>query len=238
MGDSVKTDVEPLVAGDKISWDEFIRRWEGVPKMEHAELIGGVVYMPSPVSMPHAEMSNLVGYWLRHYQGHTPGCRSGTDATWRMGDDGPQPDQFLRILPSHGGQSDMERVYARGAPELIVEVSLSSEDYDLHEKRDLYETAGVREYIVVLLREREVRWFRLTDDGYAIQSANENENENEDEDARGVIKSSVFPGLWLDVPALLAERTKEVLATLEEGLASDEHAEFVRRLQAQAESES
>ena len=153
-----------------------------------------------------------------------------------MDDDGQQPDQFLRILPSHGGQSDMERVYPRGAPELIVEVSLSSEDYDLHEKKDLYETAGVLEYVVVLLREREVRWFRLTDGKFAIQSANEDENENENE--RGVIKSAVFPGLWLDVPALLAERTKEVLSTLVEGLASDEHAEFVRRLQARADSAS
>ena len=236
MSNSVKTDVEPLVAGDKLDWDEFIRRWEGVPEMEHAELVGGVVYMPSPVSMPHAKMSFFVGHWLHHYAIHTPGCEGGTDATWRMGDDGPQPDAFLRILPSHGGQSDMERVYPRGAPELLVEVSLSSEDYDLHQKKKLYETAGVREYVVILLREREVRWFRLTDGKFAMQSANENENENED--ARGVIKSAVFPGLWLDVPALLAERTKEVLSTLQDGIASDEHAEFVRRLQAQAESKS
>ena len=232
MSDSVKTEVEPLVAGDKLSWDEFIRRWEGVPEMERAELIGGIVYMPSPVSLPHAKMTNWVGYWLLHYEIHTPGCECGANATWRMGDDGPQPDEFLRILPAHGGQSDMERVYPRGAPELLVEVSLSSEDYDLHQKKDLYEAAGVCEYVVVLPREREVRWFRLTDRKFAIQSANKNE------DARGVIKSAVFPGLWLDVPALLAGRTKEVLSTLQEGLASDEHAEFVRRLQAQAESKS
>ena len=232
MGDSVKTEVAPLVAGDKLSWDEFIRRWEGVPEMENAELMGGIVYMPSPVSLPHAEMTRWVSLWLGYYETHTPGCRGGSNATWRMGDDGPQPDEFLRILPSHGGQSDMERVYPRGAPELIVEVSLSSEDYDLHQKKDLYETAGVLEYVVVLLREREVRWFRLTDGKFAIQSA------NKDEDARGVIKSAVFPGLWLDVPALLAGRTKEVLSTLVAGLASDEHAEFVRRLQARADSAS
>ena len=229
MGDSVKTEVEPLVAGDKLSWHEFIRRWEGEPEMENAELIGGLVYMPTPVRLSHGEMSSRVGFWLCHYTIYTPGCEGGTRATWRMGDyDGPQPDQFQRILPSHGGQSDMERVYPRGAPELIVEVSLSSKDYDLHEKKNLYETAGVCEYVAVLLREREVRWFRLTDEGYSMQSP----------DARGVIKSAVFPGLWLDVPALLSERTKEVLSMLQEGLASEEHAEFVLRLQAQAESKS
>ena len=232
MGDSVKTEVAPLVAGDKLSWDEFIRRWEGVPEMENAELIGGIVYMPSPVSLPHGKMSNWVSLWLGYYEIHTPGCECAENTTWRMGDDGPQPDEFLRILPLHGGQSDMESVYPRGAPELIVEVSLSSEDYDLHQKKDLYETAGVLEYVVVLLREREVRWFRLTDGKFAIQSA------NKDEDARGVIKSAVFPGLWLDVPALLAGRTKEVLSTLVAGLASDEHADFVRRLQARADSAS
>ncbi len=232
MGDSIKTEVEPLVAGDKLSWHEFIRRWETMPEMENAELIGGIVYMPSPVSLPHGEMTRWVGLWLGYYEAHTPGCRGAANTTWRMGDDGPQPDEFLRILPSHGGQSDMERVYPRGAPELIVEVSLSSEDYDLHEKKDLYEAAGVCEYVAVLLREREVRWFRLADGKFTIQSANENEN------ARGVIKSAVFPGLWLDVPALLAERTQEVLSTLQEGLASCEHAEFVRRLQARAESGS
>jgi len=45
-----------------------------------------------------------------------------------------------------------------------------------------------------------------------------------------VIRSDVFPGLWLDVPALLKGDLARVLATLQRGLRSVEHAEFVTEL--------
>ena len=51
-------------------------------------------------------------------------------------------------------------------------------------------------------------------------------------DDAGVLRSEVFPGLWLDVPALIADNLANLLATLQRGLSSDEHTSFVAQLTA------
>ncbi|MFO0926368.1 MAG: hypothetical protein U0736_04925 [Gemmataceae bacterium] len=40
--------VPPLLAGDHLSRAEFLRRWDALPDLKRAELIGGVVYMRRP----------------------------------------------------------------------------------------------------------------------------------------------------------------------------------------------
>ena len=137
----------PLVTGEKLTREEFLRRWEVLPELKHAELIGGVVYVPSPLSLAHSSHHSLANLWLGHYAAFTPGCGGGLEATWLMLTDAPQPDVHLRILPESGGQSRVEGAYAEGAPELIVEISLSRASHDLGPKLDLYRRAGVREYI-------------------------------------------------------------------------------------------
>jgi hypothetical protein len=47
----------------------------------------------------------------------------------------------------------------------------------------------------------------------------------------GIIRSEVFPGLWLAPAALLAGDLLRVLAVLQQGLASPEHAAFAAALQ-------
>ena len=49
-------------------------------------------------------------------------------------------------------------------------------------------------------------------------------------DPDGLYRSKVFPGLWLDPVALLNEDLNQVIATLDRGLASPEHASFIKRL--------
>jgi hypothetical protein len=49
-------------------------------------------------------------------------------------------------------------------------------------------------------------------------------------DAGGVIHSRIFPGLHLAVDALLAGDMVKVAAVLQQGLQTEEHAAFVRRL--------
>ncbi|HEY9612415.1 MAG TPA: Uma2 family endonuclease, partial [Allocoleopsis sp.] len=49
-------------------------------------------------------------------------------------------------------------------------------------------------------------------------------------DADGIIRSRVFPGLWLAVSELLAGNMQRVLAALQEGVQSPEHAVFVQKL--------
>jgi hypothetical protein len=78
------------------------------------------------------------------------------------------------------------------------------------------------EYVVVVLRQCVVRWFVLQDGTYRDIEA----------DASGMFKSSVFPGLWLDTPALLRRDGRQVMTTLQQGLETPEHAAFVQQLQA------
>ena len=82
---TVEQKVPPLVAGDYLSRDEFLRRWEAMPQLKRAELIQGVVYMPSPVSFDHGDSDLHVSTWLGNYEAATPGCRGSSSATWLMG---------------------------------------------------------------------------------------------------------------------------------------------------------
>jgi hypothetical protein len=49
-------------------------------------------------------------------------------------------------------------------------------------------------------------------------------------DESGILKSPFFPGLWLDVSALLAGEMQQVLSVLNLGISSSEHQAFVKRL--------
>jgi len=223
MLDLVEREVPPLVRGDFLSRDEFLRRWEAMPHVKRAELIRGVVYMPSPLSREHGATDLDVAAWLGVYKAATPGCEALSNATWLMGEvDSPQPDTSLCILPACGGQSRIRGRYAAGAPEFLAEVCISSTAYDLHQKMEVYQEAGVREYLAVLMREREVRWHQWTDGRFEVVPA----------PADGVYRSAIFPGLWLDAAALLAGDLARVLSILQDGIRTAEHQQFVEQLAA------
>jgi Uma2 family endonuclease len=114
--------------------------------------------------------------------------------------------------------------YLHGAPELIVEVSSSTESIDLHRKKRDYEKAGVREYVVLALRMQQVFWFVRRRGKYQEVPL----------PADGVFRSRVFPGLWLDAEALLRNQRPRVLAALKQGLRAPEHAAFLVKLEKQA----
>jgi Uma2 family endonuclease len=216
--------VPELQAGDRLTRSEFERRYAAMPQVKKAELIEGVVYMPSPVSQDHAEPQfQLVG-WLSVYVALSPGVQGGDNATVRLDlDNEPQPDAFLRILPNCGGQSWNDGKYIGGAPELVAEVAASSASYDLHDKLRAYRRNGVCEYLVWRVWDREIDWFVLRDDEYQRLPLG----------AEGHYRSRVFPGLWLDPAALVRGDLAQVLSVLQQGLASIEHTEFVRRLEQQ-----
>jgi Uma2 family endonuclease len=219
MAASVST--PPLLEGDCLTSDEFIRRWEEIPDLKRAELIDGIVYMPSPVSLNHQNFELFLAAWLDSYATSTPGCCPGLEGTWLMGErQAPQPDIAMRILPEYGGQSRVEGLYAAGAPELIVEVAVSSRSRDFGAKKRLYERMGVREYLIVVPREREVAAFSWTPGGFVPVEA----------DADGVFRSRYFSGLWLDTHALWDLDRLRRNTVLQQGLATPEHAEFTARL--------
>ena len=211
----------PLREGDRLTSDEFMRRWEAMPDLKHAELIDGIVYMASPVSSPHSRFHVTLASWLDRYEIATPGCEAGMEGTWLMGGrEVPQPDTTLKILPRKGGQSREEGDYNAGAPELIVEVAVSSRARDLGVKRKMYERMRVQEYVVAVTRQAKVVWNIWTPDGYQALEPGPD----------GIIRSLCFPGLWLDIVALWALDKVRLHAALQQGLGTPEHAAFVARL--------
>ena len=44
MATAAELRVPPLVAGDRLTRDEFLRRWAAHPEIKIAELLGGLVY--------------------------------------------------------------------------------------------------------------------------------------------------------------------------------------------------
>jgi Uma2 family endonuclease len=213
--------IPPLVAGQRLRRDEFHRRYEAMPPGTRAELIGGVVYMPSPLRDRHGTLTVLAGAWLSLYRFRTPGLSVSADATVELDELGePQPDVSMRILPEYGGQSHNAGEYIGGAPELIVEVAGSSRGVDLGPKLADYERAGVVEYLVVALDPDEVYWHARRGDRLERVAPG----------ADGLYRSARFPGLWLDPSALLADDGPALVAVLERGLATAEHAAFVAQL--------
>lgn len=176
--------VPELRAGDRLTRAEFERRYAAMPHVKKAELIEGVVYLPSPVTQedhgaPHFDVIT----WLGVYRAGTPGVEGGDNATLR----------------------------------------LDLDSYDLHDKLHAYRRNEVREYVVWRVWDRAIDWFVLRDDRYQRLPL----------DAEGQYQSEIFPGLWLAPAALLRSDLAQVLAVLQQGLASPEHATFVNRLQRQ-----
>jgi Uma2 family endonuclease len=211
----------PLENGDRLTRAEFERRYEAMPGLKKAELVEGVVYVPSPVRyIQHGRLSSDIEIWLGTYRIATSGVDTAGSTTLRLDlDNEPQPDILLRI--EQGGRSSVdEDGYLVGPPELVFEVAASSASYDLHDKLRAYRRNGVQEYVVWRVLNGALDWLVLRDGSY----------ERLEPDEGGVLRSEVFPGLWLNVEALLARDMTAVIATLNDGLASPEHAAFVEHL--------
>jgi Uma2 family endonuclease len=215
--------IPPLESGDRLNRYEFERRYNAMPHLRKAELIEGVVYVPAARGFrSHAQPhGNLIG-WLGNYKVATPGIELGIEPTVRLDlDNEPQPDAVLLIEEEAGGQARLsEDDYIEGAPELVAEIAASSAAIDLGDKKRAYRRNGIREYIVWQVFEQRLDWFYLQEGEYVPLPVDED----------GVIRSQVFPGLWLAVDDLLAGNMGRVLAVLQEGLGSPEHTVFVEQL--------
>jgi Uma2 family endonuclease len=212
----------PLRSGDHLDCAKFHKRYLAMPPEFRAELIDGVVIVSSPTSPQHGHPHNILGTALGVYEAQTPGTRAFSNTTvWVDENSEVQPDNMLIVLPEFGGHLNWEGGYSSGAPEFVAEIAYSSEAYDLHSKLRLYERAGVGEYFVLLLRERQAAYFMRQNDRFQRVAALD-----------GAFKSQIFPGLWLDEAGMIEGDSAKVLATLQHGLATPEHADFVQRLAA------
>jgi Uma2 family endonuclease len=216
----------PLDSGDHLSGAEFDRRYESMPGVR-AELIEGIVYVSSPVTTFHGESHIDLSVWAGTYKVFTPGVRASSDGTVHLDPDNrPQPDIHVKVAPSHGGRTGVteDGKYVMGAPELVIEIAVSSASKDLHSKKRSYRRNEVWEYVVWRVLDDRIDWFVLRDGRYRRLKPT----------PEGLLKSERFPGLWLDEAAALDGDMVTVLRVLQEGLASPEHAAFVAKLAAEA----
>jgi Uma2 family endonuclease len=226
---ALSIDTLPLTSGDRLTRREFERRYEAMPQHFKAELVEGVVYVASPVRYAsHGEPHIHIATWLGVYCASTPGSSVADNATVRLDSfNEVQPDALLRLKLEVGGHSHITADdYIEGPPELVVEIAASSAAYDLREKKTVYQRNGVQEYLVWQVYDQRIDWFHLIEDEYELRLPN----------AEGIIHSQVFPGLDLNVPALLAGDLARVLTVVQTGLQTIGHTTFVERLRASSSS--
>ena len=212
--------VPALQNGDRLTRAEFHRRYSAQPHLKKAELVEGVVYVPSPVSLAHSHRHANAMLWLGAYLAATPGLRLLDNATVILdAENEVQPDAALCII--NGGQTNPVGSYLHGAPELVVEIAGSSAAYDLHEKLRVYRRTGVQEYVIFLVLEQETIWYRLNEGRYEAVTPDES----------GLIRSRTFPGLYLHSERFWADDLAGLLEASQTGLNTAEHAAFAESLQ-------
>jgi Uma2 family endonuclease len=201
--------IPALDTGDRLSPEEFQRRYALRPDIKKAELIHGVVFVSSPVRSPeHSQPHVILVEEFGIYRRASRGVLSDADGSLRLeAGDEVRPDVMLRYSPSRGGRSYVdEDHYVRGVPELVAEVAATSASYGLHDKLDLYRELGVPEYIVWRTEDGAIDWFALEDGAYVPIPAGED----------GLTRSRVFPGLAMDLAALVEAANASIAASLEQ----------------------
>ena len=183
-----------LENGDRLPVAEFMRRYRAAPSLRKVQLIEGTVHMPSPVNASfHAEPDGIIQGWLFTYSLEHPELKVFPNATLLLdGDNAVQPDAIL-CQPLAGGRVWLdEEGYLHGAPELVCEIASTTASIDLHSKFQAYRRNGVGEYLVWLVHEKRVLWYELADGEFRQKN-----------EKSGKLTSSLFPGLTLDVKALI-----------------------------------
>jgi Uma2 family endonuclease len=219
---SLRRGIPTLLNGDHLTVPEFERRYEAVQEDQRAELIEGIVVMSPPISSDHGKANSLLDWLLRHYAAATPGVVCAVNASVRLdGSNEYQPDVMLWI---ESGNMAKAKVGANGllegCPEMVVEIALSSSSYDMHEKMEVYSRNQIPEYFVWEVMDARLHWFALKEGQYVPLEGGQG----------GIVRSRIFPGLWLDLHALSCGDDKKALRALDRGLKSATHKAFVKQL--------
>ncbi len=211
-----------LYSGDRMDQPTFHALYEQTPHGFKAELIGGMVFVASPVSARHGGPHARLSGWVTNYCADTEGTEAFADTTAILASDSePQPDISMIVYPELGGQTTVnEKNCLVGPAELALEIANSSVAIDLHKKKLDYEKYGVGEYVVIEVKSKIVHYFQRKSGRFVDLKP----------DSDGVYKSRVFPGLWLDSTAVFHRHPTKLIATLKRGLATPEHAKFAAKL--------
>lgn len=176
----------PIAPGDRMTVAEF---FEFAPADHKAELIDGVLVMPSPALLTHERLQvfliTILSFFVRvHRLGEVLGSRTALDLGVEF--HAYEPDILfvradrLHILHEHG---------VMGAPDLVVEImSRGSKTVDRGVKRQVYSQAGVGElWLIDTDGPRGSRFYqRAPTDEMALVDF-----------TGGALRSSVVPGFFL-----------------------------------------
>lgn len=204
-----RTTIPQLNSGDVLDRDEYLRRYEAAHEKLKAERINGRVYLMNALrARQHGNPHLLLGGWLFTYAMSNPDLNLSDNATLHLDtSNDPQPD--LCVYRTGGRATLNDEGYLVGVPEMIVEIAGSSASYDFGEKRDVYEAAGVGEYLVFETIEGRIEWWRHDGSRFI------------DVPRQAMIyKSATFPGLWLDGEALRSADRFRLIETLRQGMQS------------------
>lgn len=190
--------------GDTMSRFEFRRRYEAHPEIRLAQLIERRVYIAGRVTVAHGTANAAMVGWLVCCTISRPNLEASIRPTTVLDlDNEVQPDTLLRRV--EGGTCRVgDDGYLQGPPELVVDVAASSVSIDLHDKMRAYRRNGVGEYIVWRTEDNVIDWFELREGDYVRREPGKD----------GMIESAQFPGLRLDVPAMLAHDLSKVAAAV------------------------
>lgn len=210
MSNPATDPIRPLVDGQHLSPAEFDLRYEATPSGFRAELVRGVVHVASPSGLHEEDLVTLLRAWLVTYAARHPDIRASSSPTTHLPNGARvEPDALLRRTGAQASTQSVGRgasARLHGAPEFVVEVSVSTLEHDLddkHGKQAEYRESGVAEYLVVDVNGGHIHWFHLEAGRYVPLPEEE-----------GVIESRVFPGLRLDVEALFTLDASAMLAAL------------------------
>lgn len=169
---------------------DYRRLPEGAPM----QLIDGEFIMAPAPRIPHQDISMQLSTLLNNFaQRHNLGkVLAAPVDVYLTPADVYQPD-LLFIAREHYDVIRDDGVH--GAPDLVVEIlSASTAYYDEHRKKDIYESAGVKEYWLVDPMEASIEIFLNTGSEYTRQFKGKG----------GDACSSVLDGFCVDVPKLFA----------------------------------
>ena len=210
-----------LQNGDRLTREEFERRYDAMPHLKNAELIEGVVYLPSsPVSndnhgAPHADMmmplAALSSVHSRRARGRqldgSSRSRQRRSAGRSTSSRSTAARSRLRTGTSWGDRNWPPR-WPSARPATTWGPSCRS-----------IAATPCRDPVLRVFDEA-LDWFILRGSQYERL-----------EPSKGIHKSEVFPGLWLDAASLLSGDLARVHEVLQQGLASKQHKKFVAQLQ-------
>lgn len=211
---------QPLLwEGQRLDRETFHRLYSDSPNLKLVQLIEGIVHMPSPMRfIHHGHPEVMMSTWLTYYSTFTTGVNSGGQSTLKIDDRNEyQPDGML--FYDKGQLVIDDDGYLVGVPELVVEVSASTQSVDSKEKFQVYQKQGVKEYLLWNTQANDITWYGRGRSKFVPMKAGRD----------GVIKSKVFPGLWLNRTAMLQGDMALVLKTLQEGLESKVHQKLDKK---------